>query len=93
VVEELMREIIKWGDGARGTIYGAWDGWDDAHVFSVEVYGDRVMFVDSQNNSSNVAHYLGIMEPKSIIYGRLDNLKPSSNVKNNISNRRRQNDI
>jgi hypothetical protein len=93
LVEELIREISKWGAGARGTIYGAWDGWCDAHVFSVEVHGDKVMFVDSQNNNSDVAHYLGIMEPTSIIYGRLDNLKPSSNVENNVSNRRQQNDI
>jgi hypothetical protein len=88
-VNEITQEILKWGDGARGTVYGAWN-WSPnyGHFFSVEVRNKKVMFVDSQNGDNNVMRYFENMIPASIIYGRLDNLKPSINVKQAVRGRR-----
>jgi hypothetical protein len=91
VVEELEQKILQWGEGARGTIYGAWNKLD-AHYFSVEVSGGKVMFVDGQNGKDDVRGYLGKMMPSLIFYGRLDNLQPTDAVKNAVKNREREND-
>jgi hypothetical protein len=87
IIDELIREISSWGEGARGTVFGEWDGRDIGHFFSFEVYKGKVMFIDSQKGKDDCIGYLNKMKPSSIIYGRLDNLKPSENSKNTIINR------
>jgi hypothetical protein len=88
VVDELVREIGSWGEGARGTVFGEWDGRDIGHFFSFEVCNGEVMFIDSQKGKDDCIGYLNKMKPSSIIYGRLDNLKPSEKSKNTVINRR-----
>jgi len=79
VVEELEHKIQLWGEGARGTVCGVVIGSRKrAHFFSVEVSGGKVMFVDSQSNTADVRQYFDGLKPWSIVYGRLDNLKPNS---------------
>jgi hypothetical protein len=87
VVEELEQKILSWGDGARGTIFGNWDRKDVGHFFSVEVSGGKVMFVDSQSNKADVKRYFNMMKPSSIVYGRLDNLRPNSSILNAVKAR------
>ena len=80
MVEELEQKILSWGEGARGTIFGIWDGNDNGHFFSAEVSGGNVMFVDSQSNRADVKRYFNMMKPSSIVYGRLDNLRPNNSI-------------
>jgi hypothetical protein len=81
VPDELTREIISWGEGARGTVYGVWDWRENyGHFFSVEVRDGKALFVDPQNGNEDAAWYFGKMKPGSIIYGRLDDLKPGTNI-------------
>jgi hypothetical protein len=88
VVEELEHKIQLWGEGARGTIYGVISGRrKKGHFFSVEVSGGEVMFVDSQSNNADVRRYFDGLIPSSIIYGRLDNLKPNDNIINAVKAR------
>jgi len=88
VAEELERKILSWGEGARGTVFGiASDGLNVGHFFSAEVSGGRVMFVDSQINMANARIYFDALEPSSIVYGRLDNLKPNANIINAVKER------
>jgi hypothetical protein len=42
VVEELTREILSWGEGARGTVLGSWDNKRGGHIFSFEVYEKKL---------------------------------------------------
>ena len=88
VVEELEHKILLWGEGARGTIYGVVIGSrNKGHFFSVEVSGGKVMFVDSQSNTADVRLYFDGLKPSSIIYGRLDNLKPNVSIINAVKAR------
>jgi len=88
VAKELEREILLWGEGARGMVVGMHDRGHRGHTFSVEVSGGKVMFVDGQTNEEDVTYFFDILKPKSIVYGRLDNLKPTDWVKNAVRNRR-----
>ena len=91
VVEELEHKILLWGEGARGTIYGVVISVEGAgHFFSVEVNGGKVMFVDSQSNTADVKQYFDVLKPSSIVYGRLDNLKPSRSIINAVKAREAQ---
>jgi len=88
VVEELELKILSWGEGARGTIFGVIMGSPQmGHFFSVEVSGGKVMFVDSQINMVDVRSYFEGLVPQSIVFGRLDNLKPSDNIINVVKAR------
>lgn len=88
VVEELEQQILLWGEGARGTIYGVvTNSQKTGHFFSVEVSGGRVMFVDSQTNDMDVRSYFEGLKPSSIVYGRLDNLKPNRSIINAVKSR------
>jgi len=84
VIQKIEQNILSWGDGANGAIRGQWQGVpasEAGHLFSVEVSGGKVMYVDGQSNDGDVKKYLEVMEPLSIVYGRLDNVKPNANVK------------
>lgn len=88
VVEELEQKIQLWGEGARGTIYGiVMDIQNVGHFFSVEVNGGKVMFVDSQINSVDARSHFEELIPSSIMFGRLDNLKPNDNIINAVKAR------
>jgi hypothetical protein len=88
VVEELEHKIQLWGEGARGTVYGiVMDRTEEGHFFSVEVSGGKVMFVDSQINIVDArSHFEGLI-PSSIVFGRLDHLKPNDNIINAVKAR------
>jgi hypothetical protein len=87
-VEELTREIKLWGEGARGTVFMEVDGGEIGHFFSVEVAGGDVLFVDPQNGEINVVSYFEVAKRSSVVYGRLDNLNMSENVKKACRGRR-----
>jgi len=88
VVEELEQEILSWGEGARGTVFGVISGSQNkGHFFSVEVSEGKVIFVDSQSNKADVRSYFDGLKPSSIVYGRLDNLNPNSSILNAVKAR------
>jgi hypothetical protein len=89
LIEELAGEISAWGAGARGTVIGRFNSRNGrGHIFSFEVdVGGKVMFVDAQNNAYNAAGYFFAMDPSSIRYGRLDNLRPSADIRRVVRNR------
>ena len=89
IVPEMRREIIKWGDGARGSVFIKPEGATIGHFFSIEVVGDKVRFIDAQHGYSDVEVYFDKADPSSIIYGRWDNLKPSDLVTNACKGRKR----
>ena len=87
-VEEIEQKILSWGEGARGTIFGAIKGnQNKGHFFSVEVSGGKVVFVDSQINKTDARQYFEGLKPSSIVFGRLDNLKPNATIINAVKAR------
>lgn len=80
-VKEMKHEISQWGDGARGSVFVVWDGRTWGHFFSVEVVNGEVRFVDPQNGNTNVEEYFKRVKPSSILYGRVDGLDLTDNVK------------
>jgi hypothetical protein len=84
---KIEQDILSWGEGARGAIRGTWLNDVRGHFFSVEISGGRVIFVDGQIGKDNVRH-LESMNPQNIDYIRLDNTKPTDNVRNAVKNRR-----
>jgi SPP1 gp7 family putative phage head morphogenesis protein len=87
VVPELTENILKWGEGARGSVFVVWDGRQWGHYFNFEVSNGKVLFVDGQNGSSDVVEYFSRSKPSSIKYGRTDNLEMSDRLKNACKNR------
>jgi hypothetical protein len=88
VVDELINEILLWGEGARGTVLGEYDD-GRGHIFSFEISNGNIVFVDSQNRIYDVASFFKRMIPSSIRYGRLDNLTPSVKIINAVRARER----
>jgi len=89
-VDEIERNVLSWGEGARGTIFGIPAGQTRGHFFSVEVSEGKALFVDSQIGRADVRWYLEEMTPSSIIYGRLDNLEPTDSIINAVKAREAQ---
>jgi len=87
VVQSIKLDILSWGDGARGTIYGVPIGAEIGHFFSVEVSAGTVMFVDSQVNKLDVRWYFDHLDKSSVVYGRLDNLEPNHSILNAVKAR------
>jgi hypothetical protein len=88
--QKVERDILTWGEGARGAIIGDWVlAPDDAkgHLFSVEVRDGVVKYDDGQCGKENVKH-LERMKPQSVAYVRLDNTKPNDKVLKAVKNRR-----
>jgi hypothetical protein len=87
VVAEIERNVLSWGEGARGTVYGVLIDEDSGHFFSVEVSDGKVVFVDPQVGKADVRWYFDELEPSSIVFGRLDNLKPDFSIINAVKAR------
>ena len=83
----MIKDIESWGNGARGTIFGAWNGRRIGHFFNFEVVDGKCIFVDPQNGQYNVIDYFNDMTPASIVYGRTDNLELSDMIKNACKNK------
>jgi hypothetical protein len=80
LVLELSRKALLWGDGARGCVYAEWSTYG-AHVFSVEVSGGKVMFIDPQMGISDAVSHFKKVKPESALYGRHDNLELTENLR------------
>lgn len=80
-IKEMKHKISQWGDGARGSVFVVWDGRSYGHFFSIEVENGEVRFVDPQNGNADVEDYFKRVKPSSILYGRVDNLDLTDNVK------------
>jgi len=90
MAQKIEREILTWGEGARGAIRGEWSWKSDGaegHLFSFEVRGGAVKYDDGQSGKENVKH-LERMKPQTIAYVRLDNTKPSYKVTTAVKDRR-----
>ena len=87
---EIEHEVLSWGEGARGAIYGVPSGEGKGHFFSVEVNEGKAVFVDSQVGKIDVREYFNGLEPSLIVYGRLDNLKPALSIINAVKTRETQ---
>ena len=89
MIQKVERDVLAWGEGARGAIRGEWvwnDYKDPGHLFSLKVRNNAVMYDDGQIGKENVKH-LEVMKPQSIQYVRLDNTKPNDKVLNAVKNR------
>ncbi|GBU22047.1 hypothetical protein R80B4_01950 [Fibrobacteres bacterium R8-0-B4] len=87
---KVERDILTWGEGARGAIRGKWVLWPDdkpGHIFSFEVRNGEVRYEDGQSGKENVKH-LERMKAQTVEYIRLDNTTPNDNVLNAVKNRR-----
>jgi hypothetical protein len=84
---EIERKVLSWGEGARGTVYGVTPGRAMGHFFSVEVSDGKAVFVDPQIGKADVSWYFDELEPSSIVFGRLDNLKPDFSIINAVKAR------
>jgi hypothetical protein len=87
MIPRIERHILKWGEGARGAIFGEWALKRQSHLFSLEVRNGLVKYDDGQTGKENV-NLLERMKPQSIAYVRLDNTKPNDKVINAVQNRR-----
>ena len=90
MIQKVEQDILTWGEGARGAIFGDWVLAPDnalGHFFSIEVRNGGVKYDDGQSSKENVKH-LERMKPQSIQYVRLDNIKPNDNVLKAVKNRR-----
>jgi len=88
--QKIERNILAWGEGARGAIKGNWLLKPDeypGHLFSLEVSNGVVKYADGQIGKENVKH-LENMKPQTVKYVRLDNTKPNYKVLNAVKNRR-----
>ena len=88
--QKVEREILTWGEGARGAIRGNWvlaPNEDPGHLFSLEVSDGVVRYDDGQSGKENVKH-LERMKPQTIAYIRLDNTRPNDKVTKSVKNRR-----
>jgi hypothetical protein len=86
-VAEIERNVLSWGEGARGTVFGVPVDENSGHFFSVEVSEGKVVFVDPQVGKADVRWYFDELEPSSIVFGRLDNLKPNLGIINAVKAR------
>jgi hypothetical protein len=90
MISKIERDVLAWGEGARGAIRGKWLWKDDnkaGHLFSLEIRKGVVKYDDGQINKEDVK-YLERMKPQSIQYVRLDNTKPNYKVIAAVKNRR-----
>jgi len=87
MIHKVERDILTWGEGARGAIRGNWVISGNGHLFSLEVRDGVVRYDDGQSGKENVK-YLESMKAQSVAYVRLDNTKPNDNVLNAVKNRR-----
>jgi len=86
MIPKVEKDILAWGEGARGVVRGEWASSGDGHIFSFEVREGAIRYDDGQNGRGSVK-YLERMKPQSIRYIRLDNLKPNANVATVVKNR------
>jgi hypothetical protein len=88
MIPRVERGILKWGEGARGAIFGEWDNdKGGSHLFSLEIRNGAVKYDDGQTGKENVNH-LERMKPQTVRYVRLDSTTPNDKVINAVQNRR-----
>jgi hypothetical protein len=88
MIPKIEKDILKWGEGARGAIRGELDNRPGmGHLFSFEVRNGAVKYDDGQTGKANVNH-LKKMKPQTVKYVRLDNATPNDKVINAVQNRR-----
>ena len=90
MIQKIERDVLTWGEGARGAIRGEWVWKADGiagHLFSLEVRNGVVMYDDGQIGQENV-NYLENMKAQTVEYVRLDNTKPNDKVTTAVQNRR-----
>ena len=75
-LENVTKQLMKHGEGARGSIFVEWKTKEEGHYFSWEIKNGEIRFVDSQNGLLDVSSYFDRVIPSSIIATRWDNLKP-----------------
>lgn len=78
-IDDIRKECIKWGEGARGMVSVSWKG-GGGHAFSFEHVDNYGLpeFMDPQVNSSNAMSYFS--KASSVRFIRLDNLEPTDKM-------------
>lgn len=87
VIPEMTENILKWGEGARGSVFVVWDGRKWGHYFNCEVINGEVKFIDGQDPSRDAAAFFGRAKPSSIKYYRTDNVAAGDSIKAACKNR------
>ena len=74
-LQDIERNMEKWGDGARAEVVVMWKGSFSGHAFFAERVNGKTRFYDPQNGSMDVSEYFKRVEPNSVKICRVDNLK------------------
>ena len=77
---EIEDKMAQWGDGARAQVVIRWKGIPSGHTFFAERVNGKTHFYDPQNASVDVTKYFAHVEPNSVSFCRVDNLKPSEKI-------------
>ncbi len=75
--EGVIRQMQKWGDGARAEVYIDWAGENFAHVFVAENRGGEIYFLDPQTGELDVEYYFEKVKDGLTKLLRMDNLEPN----------------
>ena len=88
LAKNISETALKWGEGARGTVFLRWEKSQMGHFFSIEVENGKVLFIDPQSGSIDAEKFFKQAKRSSVIFGRLDNLEPSESALRACKNRR-----
>ena len=77
--DQVVRQMTKWGTGARAIVHVRWAGTNSGHVFNAEVLPNgSVVFVDAQiGRQINLNGYLDKAAKGETTLVRVDNLEPT----------------
>lgn len=87
VMNNIKHQMKEWGNSSRAFVAISWAIDDGGHVFVVEQDNGRSLFLDPQNNTNNVEHYIYLAEPNNVYIMRVDNLEVTDRVTECCENR------
>ena len=80
-VQNIVDNMLNYGDGSRAEIYVVWKGGRSSHVFVAENVGGTVKFIDPQTGSMDVSNYFDNMMSTKTEMCRIDNLKTTDLIR------------
>lgn len=80
-LDDIEKNMVKWGDGARAQVVLMWNNAPSGHTFFAERVNGKTRFYDPQNGSMDVTKYFERARPGTVSFCRVDNLEPSDKIK------------
>ena len=72
-LEDIRRNMQKWGDGARAQVVVVWKNSNSGHTFCAEQVNGKTIFYDPQTGKADVSNYFKRVQPGSVQLCRIDN--------------------